>query len=157
MQPFITNPHRRLVIQKKSSIILSLIKLIDNFKEFTMSLFLNVNVVSLDVTDWEAAKKWYREVLEWPVAFSSDEAGWEEYGPENQAHVSINRTDHAPTGVGATTLVFGVQDAYAVTAALRKKGAKCDDVITIPGMVTYGTFYDPFGNRLQFVSLTPPA
>ena len=121
-----------------------------------MSLFMTVNVVSLDVTDWEAAKKWYRDVLEWPVAFSSDEAGWEEYGAEGQAHVSISRSDHASVPHGGTTLVLSVEDAHAVTAALKKKGVKCDDVITIPGMVTYGTFYDPFGNRLQFVSTTPP-
>jgi predicted enzyme related to lactoylglutathione lyase len=122
-----------------------------------MSLFLNVNVVSLAVTDWEAAKKWYRDVLDWPVAFSSDEAGWEEYGAEGQAHVSISRTDHAPKERGGTTLVFGVQDAHAVTAALQKKGVKCDEVVTIPGMVTYGTCYDPFGNCLQFASMAPPA
>ena len=121
-----------------------------------MSLFTRVNVVSLEVTDWEAAKKWYREVLEWPVDFSSDEAGWEEYGVDNQTHVSISRSDHAPA-VGGTTLIFSVQDAHAVTAALKKKGVKCDEVVTIPGMVTYGTFYDPFGNRIQFVSMTPPA
>ena len=130
-----------------------------------MSLFENVNVVSLAVTDWEAAKKWYRDVLDWPVAFSSDEAGWEEYGEEGQAHVSISRTDHAPAehtpgapeGARGTTLVLGVQDAHAATAALQKKGVKCDEVVTIPGMVTYGTCYDPFGNRLQFVQLTPPS
>jgi len=121
-----------------------------------MSLFLRVNVVSLDVTDWEAAKKWYREVLEWPVDYSSDEAGWEEYGVDGQAHVSISRSDHA-TEPGGTTLVLSVQDAYAVAAALKKKGVKCDEVVTIPGVVTYGTFYDPFGNRIQFVSQTPPA
>ena len=123
-----------------------------------MSLFKNVNVVSLDVTDWERAKKFYRETLGWPVAFASDEAGWEEYGLDNQAHVSITRSDHAPSAHGGTTLVLSVDDAHATTAALRAKGVKCDDVITIPGMVVYGSFYDPDGNRIQFVSsAVPPA
>lgn len=120
-----------------------------------MSLFLNVNVVSLNVTDWERAKQFYRDVLGWQVAFSSDEVGWEEYGVENQAHVSINRSDHAPAAHGGTTLVFGVEDAHAVTAALRAKGVRCDEVVTIPGMVTYGGFYDPDGNHLQFASMPP--
>ncbi len=66
-------------------------------------------------------------------------------------------TPGVPEGAGGTTLVFGVQDAHGVTDALKKKWVKCDDVVTIPGMVTYGTCYDPFGNRLQFVSMTPPA
>jgi predicted enzyme related to lactoylglutathione lyase len=117
-----------------------------------MSLFKNVNVVSLDVTDWERAKKFYREVLDWPVAFSDEQAGWEEYGLENQAHVSITRSDHAPAAHGGTTLVMTVDNAKEATAALRAKGVRCDEVITIPGMVSYGTFYDPDGNRLQFAS-----
>ena len=118
-----------------------------------MSLFLNVNVVSLDVTDWERAKKFYRDLLGWPVAFSDDNAGWEEYGLENQAHVSINRSDHAPSGHPGTTLVLSVENAVQTAAALRAKGIKCDDVVTIPGMVSYGTFYDPDGNRIQFASM----
>lgn len=117
-----------------------------------MSLFKNVNVVSLDVTDWERAKKFYRELLGWPVAFSSDEAGWEEYGPENAAHVSISRTDHAPAEPGGTTLVLTVENARETVAALRAKGIRCDDAVTIPGMVSYSTFYDPDGNRIQFAS-----
>jgi predicted enzyme related to lactoylglutathione lyase len=121
-----------------------------------MSLFKNVNVVSLNVTNWEQAKEFYRNVLGWPVAFSSDEAGWEEYGSDNQAHVSITKSDHAASPNAGTTLVLGVDDAHQTTAALRAKGVKCDDVTVIPGMVTYGTFYDPDGNRIQFVSLTPP-
>jgi predicted enzyme related to lactoylglutathione lyase len=121
-----------------------------------MSNFLNVNVVSLDVTDWEEAKKFYREILGWPVDFSSDEAGWEEYGVDNQTHISINRSDHPVVQHGGTTVVLRVNDAHAVTADLRSRGVKCDDVIVIPGMVTYGTFYDPFGNRIQFVTVPGP-
>ena len=121
-----------------------------------MSLFKNVNVVSLDVTDWEQAKKFYRDTLGWPVAFTSDDAGWEEYGLDNQAHVSITRTDHAPTVQNGTTLVLTVDNAHQTVAALRAKGVKCDDVIVIPGMVAYGSFYDPEGNRIQFAS-NPPA
>jgi len=120
-----------------------------------MSMFKNVNVVSLDVTDWEAAKKFYSEVLEWPVAYSDDQFGWFEYGRENETHVSINRWDEpatVPPRLGGATIVFTVDDADQVTAALREKGVKCDEVVNIPGVVKYGTFYDPEGNRLQFAS-----
>jgi catechol-2,3-dioxygenase len=73
-----------------------------------MSLFKNVNVVSLDVVDWEKAKKFYRELLGWPVAFSDDNAGWEEYGGEHEAHVSITLwrdPQTLPPKRGGTTLV----------------------------------------------------
>lgn len=124
-----------------------------------MSLFKNVNVVSLHVKDWEAAKKFYRQTLGWPVAFSSDEAGWEEYGLEGAAHVSISRWDEAepmPIPTRSTTLVLTVDNAIQATEELRARGIKCDDAVIIPGMVAYGTFYDPEGNCIQFASEVPP-
>ena len=127
-----------------------------------MSMFKNVNVVSLYVSNWEAAKKFYGEILEWPVAWASDEAGWVEYGRDNEAHVAINRFEahdgHTqPPAVGGTLLVLTVDDAAQTTEALRAKGVKCDDVMVIPGVVAYGQFYDPEGNKIQFASSAPPA
>lgn len=118
------------------------------------SLFKNVNVISMHVLDFEAAKKWYTDVLEWPVVFSSDEAGWHEFGRENETHVSLNRWDPAwgPVPQKGATPVFAVDDAHAAISALRARGVKCDDVVVIPGMVHYGTFYDPEGNSLQVAS-----
>ena len=119
-----------------------------------MSLFQNVNVVSVYVTDWEGAKKFYRETLAWPVAYGDDQVGWEEYGRDNETHLAINRWDgpESPPAKGGATPVFAVQDAYQVTEALRAKCVRCDDVVAIPNVVTYGTFYDPEGNRFQFAS-----
>jgi predicted enzyme related to lactoylglutathione lyase len=120
-----------------------------------MSLFKNVNVVSYYVTDWEKAKKFYQETLKWPVVFISDEVGWVEFGNENETHISISRwngPEPVPSKLGGATAVFAVDDAIETTKALRAKGIRCDDAITIPGMVCYGTFYDPEGNRLQFAS-----
>jgi len=124
-----------------------------------MSLFKNVQVVSLAVRDWEQAKTFYGEILGWPVAFASDEFGWIEYGRENETHVSISRWDGPepfPAGQGSTTLVLTVEDAYEATRQLRAKGVRCDDAVTIPGMVSYGTFYDPEGNRIQFAAEAIP-
>lgn len=118
-----------------------------------MSLFKDVNVVYAYVRNWEAAKKFYRETLEWPVAYSSDEVGWEEYGVDGATHVAINvwnETDPMPQN--GITVVLSVEDAYRTTEALRQRGVKCDEVVHIPGVVTYGTFYDLEGNRFQFAS-----
>lgn len=124
-----------------------------------MSLFKNVNVISIHVSDYEAAKKWYNDILDWPIVFSSDEAGWHEYGRDNETHVSLNRWDPTlgPTPQKGATAVFSVDDAHATTQALRAKGVRCDDVVVIPNMVTFGTFYDPEGNSLQFASVPPAA
>jgi predicted enzyme related to lactoylglutathione lyase len=118
-----------------------------------MSLFKNVSVVYSYVKNWEAAKKFYRETLEWPVAWSDDGVGWEEYGVAETTHVAINRWESQDVmPLAAATLVLSVDDAYKVTDALRARGVKCDDVVRIPNVATYGTFYDPEGNRFQFAS-----
>lgn len=118
-----------------------------------MALFKNVNVVYSYVRDWEGAKKFYREMLGWPIAYSDDKVGWEEYGELNSTHFAINRWDSDdPMPIVSGTVVFTVDDAYLVTEELRGRGVKCDDVVHIPDVVTYGTFYDPEGNRLQFAS-----
>ena len=125
-----------------------------------MSLFKDVNLVYYNVTDWEQAKDFYREVLEWPVAFADDEGGWIEYGHENEPHLAINRWDGpgpVPPRNGGATAVLTVEDAYETTAALRAKGVKCEDVVEIPGVVILGGFYDPEGNRIRFAASVPPA
>jgi predicted enzyme related to lactoylglutathione lyase len=122
-----------------------------------MSLFKNIEVVSYYVADWEQAKKFYTEILEWPVIWASDEMGWYEFGVENAAHISISRwTEAGPAPRSGPVVVFSVDNAYDVSAALRAKGVKCDDVVDIPGVVCFGTFYDPEGNRLQFASTSVP-
>lgn len=122
-----------------------------------MSDFKNVNVVYFYVTNWEVAKKFYRETLGWPVFFSDDEMGWEEYGAEGATHVAINHwdADSPPPRGSGTTCTLTVEDCFTTTERLRAKGVKCDDVVVIPGAVTFGTFYDPDGNRIQFVSEEP--
>lgn len=123
-----------------------------------MSLFKEVNVVYFYVTEWEAAKKFYREVLDWPVIHSDDDMGLEEYGVEGGTHVAIRRWDDtnrpAPEN-DIPTVALRVMDAYRATRILCSRGVHCDDVVSIPGVVTYGTFYDPEGNRIQFTSTYP--
>jgi predicted enzyme related to lactoylglutathione lyase len=124
-----------------------------------MSHFKRIEVISFDVSDWERAKKFYAETLEWPVAWADDAIGWIEYGYDGQTHIAINRHEGplpAPAATGATP-VLAVADAHKTLAALRAKGVRCDDVIEIPGVVTYAGFYDPDGNRLQFATSNEPA
>lgn len=123
-------------------------------------MFRNLSVVYYYVTNWEQAKAFYAEVLGWPVVYADDDVGWVEYGREKETHVAINRWDGPeapPEKKGGGTATFEVADADAVTQALSDKGVRYDDVMRIPGVVTYGTFYDPEGNRFQFAETAPPA
>jgi catechol 2,3-dioxygenase-like lactoylglutathione lyase family enzyme len=105
-----------------------------------MSLFKNVNVVSLYVTNWEEAKAFYTRVLGWPVAWADDPLGWVEYGNENETHLAISRWDGpepVPSRKSSVTPVLTVEDAQAAALALRAMGVRVDDVE---------------GNRIQFAS-----
>lgn len=120
-----------------------------------MSLFKSISVVSYHVKDWEAAKDFYRKILEWQVAYESEEMGWIEFGGEGETHIAISRWDSEepmPPYIGGATAVLSVEDALAATEALRSRGVRCDDAVMIPGVVCFGTFYDPEGNRIQFAS-----
>ena len=125
-----------------------------------MSLFSRVQVVSIAVADWEAAKKFYADVLGWPLLFGIDEVGWWEFGREGEAHVSLSRwtgPGPIPSHEGTTSLILEVEDCHEVTRQLRAKGVRCDDVVTIPGMVVFGGFYDPEGNHIQMANREAPA
>jgi predicted enzyme related to lactoylglutathione lyase len=124
-----------------------------------MGLFTKFDYVSVNVTDWARAKKFYGETLGLPTgAFISDEVGWMQFGTEGSAQLAISlwRGPEAfPRGEGGATIIFAVDDAHKAVEELRRRGVRCEDVIAIPEMVTYATFYDPDGNRLQ-VAGPPP-
>ncbi len=112
----------------------------------------DINVVSVNVTDWARARKFYHETLGLPIAAEIEGVGWLEFGLPNQTHLALNHwqgPEPAPTNSGNATIVFGVDDARGVIEKLRAQGVRCEEVMEIPGMVIYGTFYDPEGNRLQ--------
>lgn len=123
-----------------------------------MSLFKDVSVVQYYVRDWETAKKFYLDVLGWPVAFLDDRNGWMEFGEEGKTHFAINRWDDPatqPPGKGCALAVFTVENAVTAAAALRMRGIRCDNVEIIAGVVAVSAFYDPEGNCIQFASLPP--
>lgn len=123
-----------------------------------MSLFTDVNLVQVPVCDWEAAKRFYQDVLDWPVAFLDDAGGWMEFGEAGKTRFAINRWEDAatpPPRNSGVLAVLSVDDAVAAVAALRARGIRCDDATIIPGVVAVGAFYDPEGNCIQFASAPP--
>ncbi|MBI3764219.1 MAG: VOC family protein [Chloroflexi bacterium] len=124
-----------------------------------MSLFNRMEVVSYNVTNWQRAVKFYSETLGLPVTWSSEEAGWAQFGRDGETQIAINLwrgPDPVPSREGGATVIFAVDDARKTVVELRKRGVKCDDAVEIPGMVTYATFFDPEGNRIQ-IAQSPQA
>jgi catechol 2,3-dioxygenase-like lactoylglutathione lyase family enzyme len=124
-----------------------------------MSLFKNVMVVSFVVSDLARSRKFYSEVLGWPILWDDEKSNWVQFGVPNECGISISRwmgPGAEPPKIGGGLPVLTVEDARAATTELRDKGVRCDDVFDVPGMVSVGAFYDPDGNRVQFASNLAP-
>ena len=122
-----------------------------------MQLFNGINVVSISVTDLDRARDFYRDKLGLgePV-YDLPEAGWIEFSTGSDAgNLSVTLAEPGWQPSFGTTLVLNVDDCPAAVAELRRRGVKCDEPVVFPGFVTFASFYDPFGNRLQMCSPAP--
>jgi predicted enzyme related to lactoylglutathione lyase len=111
-----------------------------------------VDVVWYPVTDWERAKRFYKDTLALKPAFGMDEMGWLEFEVGSApTHLAISRVEPGqPTGAsGGACAVIAVKDIDGVRADLVRKGVRCDDVQEIPKVVKLCSFFDPDGNRIQ--------
>lgn len=126
-----------------------------------LGLFKSLSTVAYHVTDWQKAKKFYGETLGLPVAaFITDDVGWMEFGEKNAVHLAISLwrgPGPVPPGEGGGMAIFEVDDVSAAVKELRRRGVKCDEMVSIPQMVSYATFYDPEGNQLQVAGPPPKA
>jgi predicted enzyme related to lactoylglutathione lyase len=122
-----------------------------------MRLFTGINVVSIAVPDLDAARDFYRDVLGLGAPeYDLPEAGWIEFhtgAPGGNLAVTASEPGWAPST--GTTVVLNTADCFAACAELRARGVRCDDPVVFPGYVTFCSFYDPFGNRLQMCSPAP--
>lgn len=119
-----------------------------------MQLFSGINVVSISVTDLDRARTFYRDTLGLgPPIYDLPEAGWIEFSTGASAgNLSVTLAEPEWKPSFGTTIVLNVADCHAAAAELRSRGVKCDDPVVFPGYVTFASFYDPFGNRLQMCS-----
>lgn len=80
-----------------------------------------------------------------------DEIAWAELkSPVEGVTVGLSQVESVPKGGGAT-LTWGVTDIAAARAQLEARDVRFDgETQTIPGMVSFATFFDPDGNTLMF-------
>jgi CreA protein len=125
-----------------------------------MSLFQPVLTIAIDVTDWNAARKWYSETLGLEEQFATEEAGWADFkSPVENTSIGLNRLEagQAPSGRGGTTVTFSVANIEEARATLESRGVKFDGpTVEIEGMVKLATFVDPDGNGLMLAESTMP-
>jgi predicted enzyme related to lactoylglutathione lyase len=120
-------------------------------------IFEGINVVSICVPDLDAARDFYRDILGLgEPLYDLPEAGWIEF-PSGSPSGNIAVTQALPDWQPAisTTVVFSVDDCHAAWEELKRRGVRCEEPLVFPGYVTFCSFYDPFGNRLQMCSPAP--
>jgi predicted enzyme related to lactoylglutathione lyase len=118
------------------------------------AIFKGINVVSISVTDLDAARIFYRDTLGLGAPlYDLPEAGWIEFSTgRDGGNLSVTLAEPGWQPSPGTTVVLDVEDCHRAVAELRQRGVRCDDPQVFPGYVTFASFYDPFGNRLQMCS-----
>lgn len=106
-------------------------------------------VISFSVTDRHATADWYEKMLGFKLMFHADEAGWSELAT-NSPGVTIGLGEQVEATPGNAVPVFGVAEIGTARTALEGAGVRFDgETVTIPGMVSMASFYDPDGNALM--------
>ncbi|QHQ35949.1 VOC family protein [Algicella marina] len=109
----------------------------------------NTITIALSVRDRHASADWYGNMLGFDLSYHMDEAGWSEVRT-NTPGVTLGLGEQAEPAPGNTVPVFGIADITAARTALEAEGVRFDgETITVEGMVSTATFYDPDGNALM--------
>jgi predicted enzyme related to lactoylglutathione lyase len=111
--------------------------------------FQTIDVTWYPVSDLGAAKEFYARVLGWPVAL--EWPNWVEFGDPGSTRLALFVNGTEAPGKPGPCVVFSVRSAHDTADRLRALGVLVDPVTEEPGAIRLGTFYDPDGNRLQFV------
>ena len=103
-------------------------------------------VISVNVSNFDAAVDWYREALGFELVYRLDGYGWGEVRtPWGGVNIGLGQSEELKHG--GTVPTFGVKDIAAARAHLESLGTRFDgDTYDIDGMVKLATFYDPDGN-----------
>ena len=109
----------------------------------------NTITIALSVRDRAASARWFSDMLGFQQVFESDEMGWTELATMTDG-VTLGLGEQAEPAPGNAVPVFGIADIHAGRKAMENAGVKFDgDTMTMDGMVSLATFYDPDGNAFM--------
>ena len=109
----------------------------------------NTITIAISVRDRHLSAQWYNEKLGFELLYHADEAGWSELSTKTDG-VTLGLGEQAEPTAGNSVPVFGVSDISTARKGLEAAGVKFDgETVTIDGMVSTATFYDPDGNALM--------
>jgi CreA protein len=103
-------------------------------------------VISVNVSNFDAAVEWYRKALGFELVYKLDQYGWGEVRTPYEG-ITIGLGQSEELQHGGTVPTFSVKDIDAARKHLESLGTRFDgDTYQIGDMVKLATFYDPDGN-----------
>lgn len=113
---------------------------------------ININkelTLALSVRNRSESSAWFQKHLGFKETISIDEAGWTEMDT-NIPGVTIGLGDTEEVSPGNCVPVFGVDNVKLSRASLEAQSVRFDgETMTMEGMVSIATFYDPDGNAMM--------
>ncbi|MHA2175768.1 MAG: VOC family protein [Candidatus Hodarchaeales archaeon] len=108
------------------------------------------------IKNYEISKKFYEEILEFPVNLEIPMAGWYEFRlPVKGALLGLSQyREDSGEFKPSDSLNISITDVEKAKASLESKGISTSDIIDYPDMVSMISFQDPDKNNIWFVG--PP-
>ncbi|MDX2005117.1 MAG: VOC family protein [Meiothermus sp.] len=116
----------------------------------------NSLTLAVNVSDFEAAKRWYGEVLGLEFVYEITEIAWAEFKtPVAGMTLGVSGVETVNAG-GSIVPTWGVSDIEQARAHLEAHRVRFDGPTqTVAGMVKLATFYDPDGNPFMLAETLP--
>ncbi len=109
----------------------------------------NTITIAISVRNRRLSAQWYGEKLGFDLIYHADDAGWSELRTKTDG-VTLGLGEQAEPKPGNSVPVFGISDIATARKDLESAGVVFDgETITIAGMVSTASFYDPDGNALM--------
>ena len=113
----------------------------------------DVFYISLDVADFDRAKKFYQEIFNFEITFDAGkDVGWCELElPVKGIKLGLNYSENKVIKPGSTTMAINVEDIEATKQYLDSKSVFTTKIRDLPDLVSLFDMKDSEGNLIQFI------
>ena len=109
--------------------------------------------ISMDVSDFDRAKKFYQEIFNFEITFDAGkEVGWCELElPVKGIKLGLSYSENRKVKPGSTTMAMCVEDIEATKQYLDSKSVFTTEIRDLPDLVSLFDMKDSEGNLIQFI------
>ena len=113
----------------------------------------DVFYISMDVADFDRAKKFYQDIFNFEITFDAGkEVGWCELElPVKGIKLGLSYNENKEVKPGSTTMAISVEDIEATKKYLDSKSVYTTEIRDLPDLVSLFDMKDSEGNLIQFI------